>query len=276
MSCDDVRDQAAGFVLGALTPAEEREVRDHLASCPEAHAEFAELGGVVPALSASVEQVEPPAALRERIMSAAAADLRARGLETAPATQPGGATSPPIAKPRLEAPPVVTPFHPATRARQPRFAWAIGIAAVLAIAALGAWNVGLRMQLSDAQAYQQRVDQVLTIARTPGAVFAVLAPPSAGGEDGLIAIDPTGQAAMVVRGLPAATANEVYEVWVIVGTNAPTPVGALSQSGSIAFMSGTPGPVPAGAIVALTREPGPNPTAPSSPILVKGVVGPSA
>ena len=75
---------------------------------------------------------------------------------------------------------------------------------------------------------------------------------------------------MVVKGLPATAANEVYEVWVIVGTNAPTPVGALSQSGALAFMTGTPGPVPAGATVALTREPGPNPTAPTSPILVEG------
>ena len=41
-------------------------------------------------------------------------------------------------------------------------------------------------------------------------------------------------------------------------------------------MSGTPGPVPAGATVALTREPGPAPTAPTSDILVKGVVGPSS
>ena len=99
MTCDDVRDQAAGFVLGALTPAEERAVRDHLASCPEAHEEFAELGGVVPALAASVEQVEPRPALRERIMAAAAADLRARGLETAPAAE-AGAAAPPTVAPR--------------------------------------------------------------------------------------------------------------------------------------------------------------------------------
>ena len=44
--CDRVRDLAPGFVLGALTPDEDREVREHLASCPEPHEEFAELGGV--------------------------------------------------------------------------------------------------------------------------------------------------------------------------------------------------------------------------------------
>jgi anti-sigma factor RsiW len=280
MTCDDVRDQAAGFVLGALTPDEERAVRDHLATCPEAHDEFAELGGVVPALAATVEQVEPPPALRDRIMAAAAADLRERGSQSSQSS-PAGEAPRVAAVPGSPASPlgapVVTPFRTsASRSRAPRYGWAIGIAAALVIAALGAWNVRLQSQLSDAQAYQQRVDQVLAIARTPGAVMAVLAPSTAGGEDGLIAVGSDGHAAMVVKGLPATGANEVYEVWVIVGSNAPTPVGALSQSGSIAFMSGTAGPVPAGATVALTREPGPNPTAPSSPILVKGIAGPSA
>ena len=184
MSCDDVREQAAAFVLGALTPAEEREVRDHLATCPEAHAEFAELGGVVPALAESVEQVEPPPALRDRIMAAAAADLAARGAGARPERRArAGPRAARACRDRR---------HRSDRSaarRAPRFGWALGIAAALAIAALGAWNVGLRSQLSDAQAYQQRVDQVLAIARTPGAVFAVLAPATAGGQDGLIAID---------------------------------------------------------------------------------------
>ena len=55
-------------------------VREHLATCPESHAEFEELGGVVPYLldDPRLELVEPPAALRDRIMAAAAADLAAR------------------------------------------------------------------------------------------------------------------------------------------------------------------------------------------------------
>lgn len=270
MTCDEARDQAAGFVLGALTPAEERAVQEHLATCTEAHDEFAELGGVVPALAAAVEQVEPPPALRERILAAAAADLRGRAPAAVPSVAPVP-LPPPVAAPMVERPRSLP-----TRSRAPRFGWALGLAAVLVIAALGVWNFRLQTQLTDAQAYQQRVEEVLTIARTPGAVMAVLAPATAGGQDGLIAIAPSGDAAMVVKGLPAAAANEVYEVWVIVGTNDPIPAGALSQSGGLAFMSGKPGPVPVGAVVALTREPGPNPTAPTSPILVKGVVGPSA
>ena len=53
-------------------------MREHLADCSDAHAEIAELGGVLPVLDASVPVVEPSAGLRARIMAAAAADLEAR------------------------------------------------------------------------------------------------------------------------------------------------------------------------------------------------------
>ena len=182
----------------------------------------------------------------------------------------------PAPRPGIATPMALAIRPPVARSRVPRYGWVLGIAAALVIAALGAWNVRLQAQLGDAQAYQQRVDQVLAIARTPGGVMAVLASPTAGAQDGLVAIGPDGRAAMVVKGLPAMSGNEVYEVWFIVGTNAPEPAGALTQSGGLAFMSGKVLPVPAGATVALTREPGPDPTAPSSPILVKGVVGPSS
>jgi anti-sigma factor RsiW len=42
LTCDDVREMAGSFVLGALVPDEEAEVRAHLASCADAHVEIAE------------------------------------------------------------------------------------------------------------------------------------------------------------------------------------------------------------------------------------------
>jgi anti-sigma factor RsiW len=78
MTCDQIRDLAGAFVLGALSPAEADAVRAHLDSCDEAHAEIRELGGALPVLNESVPVVEPPAGLKSRIMAAAAADLAAR------------------------------------------------------------------------------------------------------------------------------------------------------------------------------------------------------
>ena len=60
LTCDDVREMAGSFVLGALPDAEAAAVRQHLATCADAHAEIAELGSVLPALDASVPVVEPP------------------------------------------------------------------------------------------------------------------------------------------------------------------------------------------------------------------------
>ena len=42
LTCDEVRDLAGAFVLGALEPAEAAAVRAHLASARTPHAEIAE------------------------------------------------------------------------------------------------------------------------------------------------------------------------------------------------------------------------------------------
>ena len=83
LTCDEVREMAGAFVLGALEPADDAAVRAHMVSCSDAHDEIAELGGVLLILAESVAVVEPPPGLKARIMAAAAADLEARGVATA-------------------------------------------------------------------------------------------------------------------------------------------------------------------------------------------------
>src|SRR6185369_15642863 len=78
MTCDEIRDLAPAYVLGALERDVEQAVAEHLLTCPDVHAEIAELGSVVGYLAETVELVEPPASLRDRIQSAAAGDLAAR------------------------------------------------------------------------------------------------------------------------------------------------------------------------------------------------------
>ena len=89
LTCDDVREMAGSFVLGALEPAEDAAVRAHLATCDDAHAEIAEAGSVLPVLLESVPVVEPSAALKGRILAAAVADLETRS--TPPAAAPAAA-----------------------------------------------------------------------------------------------------------------------------------------------------------------------------------------
>lgn len=262
LHCADVRELAAGFVLGALEPADADAVRAHLAACPEPHPEMAELGSVVPALLASVETVELPPSLKDRILAAAAADTqRERMPGTADAqhermpmaaadTQRGGGGG-----------------LLANLFRRP--VWAgVAMAAVVAAVALGAWNLALRSELD---AYRNGVTAVLDAAATGDAQLAVLgAPDNPEGASGLAAFGGDGSIALVMRDLQPTAGAEVYEAWLIVDTGNPIPLGSFTvgQTGTGTF---TTNHVPfVGATLALTREPGPGATTPTLPIIAAG------
>jgi anti-sigma-K factor RskA len=254
---EQVLDLAAGFVLGALDPDEERAVREHLATCSLSHDELAELGSVVSALAEAVEQVEPPASLRDRVMAAAARDLEARRSGAAQPTMP---PSPPAAVPG------------ARRVRPARLGWALGLAAVLVIAALGAWNVTLRSDLDAATAYRQHVEQVLTAAARQGSHSAILRSDANPAIGGLAVVASDGSVQVVMRGLAPTTGRSVYEAWVIAGENAPVPIGSFTVgSDGTGYLTASGAPAAAGVTVALTLEPGPGATTPTPPIISAGV-----
>jgi anti-sigma-K factor RskA len=260
ISCDEVRDLAASFVLDAFPEADMATVREHLATCAEPHPEIAELGGVVPVLQAGLRPMDPPAALRDRIMAAAAADLEARRSETA-AEPAAVAPPPPIA---TTPPPSAEPI-PISRARQPLWSWVVGIAAVLVIVLLGASNLSLRSELNAAQAYQQQVASVLDAARQPGALTAVMTTTSGEGPNGIAAVTSDGQMRIAMRDLEPTSGNEVYEAWAILPETAPAALGSFQVGASRSGYLEAPGlPTTPGMVLALTREPGPGATAPSS------------
>jgi hypothetical protein len=259
LSHDEVVDLAASFVLSALDEDEMAAVRAHLASCAEPHTEFDELGGMVPVLQASLLPVEPPPALKDRIMAAAAADLEARRRE---ATQTVAA-APPIAAP--DSPATTRPSGPVLLPRQPRLSWALGLAAVLAIVVLGGWNVSLQSQLGEARAYQQQIAAVLDAAAEPGALTAVMNSPTGDGATGLAVVAPDGTMRIAMRDLAPTTGPEVYEAWAILPESAPMPLGGFQVgSNGVGYLEASGLPTQSGVVLALTREPGPGATAPSS------------
>lgn len=294
--CAEVRDLAAGFVLGALEPDEDRLVREHLALCREAHPEFAELGGVVPYLHDTLELVEPPPALKGRILAAAAADLAARGGAAGATVRTADVA--PLAKPSTQrgrsGPSTMTAFPSASerdarreRRRSP-LRWAPAIAAVVAIAALAGWNVllqtelrgardtqqGIAGELEVARQYQQGVEAVLDLAGTPGSQTAFLTAEGGTGPTGMVAVSPDGEVAIVMRNLAPTKGTEVYEAWVIPNGGTPIAIGGFTPgpSGTATFrVEGTP--ATPGVTVALTHEPAPNATVAQGPIVSSGVVG---
>ena len=273
LSHDEALELAAPFVLGALEPDEEAAVREHLRTCPQSHDAFAELGSVVPALAESVEQVEPPSALKARILAAAAADSGATSL-AAVAAPVATATPAPVPAPAPAAEPIPIDSH--RRGPSP-VSWFLVAAAGIAIVALVAVNLLTLGRLNSSEQFQRDVAAVLDAGAQPGAVTAVLAPTETGGPRGLAAVSASGEVTMAVQDLAPTTGNEVYEGWAIVGDAAPVPLGGFTVGeGGTGRLDGTGMPAEPGMTLALTREPGPGATTPTLPILTAGTAGSGA
>lgn len=270
LTCSEVADLAPAFVLGALGSAESDAVRRHLAACPEAHPEMAELHSVVPALFEVAEPVAPPAGLKDRILAAAAADTQRA------AAAPPAADAPPVARAVRDV------ERPRVAERAPTPGWtnvfrrpvwaAVSLAAAIAVVAMGVWNVQLQNQVNGLAAYREGVVRVLEEAALPGAQLAVLSA-EGGGPSGLAAVAEDGTVAMVMRNLAPTSGAEVYEAWLIASDPgaAPIPIGELRVGADgTAILITDQAPLGAGVTVALTREPGPDSTTPTMPIVAAG------
>ncbi len=279
LTCDEVRDLGAGFVLGALEPGEMDAVRAHLATCSDAHEELAGLAGVVPYLADSLEPVEPPASLRGRILDAVAAEARgAADSRIGAAARAVSAESPPDASAaEATAGPAPRPGVPISLAaerarRRSPLTWLAAAAAVLVIVGLGAWNVSLRRDLDGAQAYAASVDRVLALAGTPGGAAAILAAAQPGGPTGIAAVGSDGRVEIAVRGLAPISGTEVYQAWVIGADGKPIAIGSFTPNANgFGSLAAAGAPAEPGLTVALTREPGPGQTTPTPPVLTSGV-----
>jgi hypothetical protein len=260
---EEVRDLAAGFVLGALDEAEEAAVREHLRTCEEAHPELEELGGVVPCLaeSGALELVEPPAALRDRIMAAAAAE-RPAGAGQVRATIPF-----PSSAERAARRPGSSPLD-----------WAVRLAAVVAIVALAGWNVLLQQDLGRARAYDNAVAAVVQAAGQPGSQTVILTPAEGSTASGIAAVASDGSVVLALRDLAATSGSQVYETWVIAGEAAPVALGSFTvgDDGTGTFTTQA-ADAPPGSVIALTLEPNAGNTAPQGQVVASGIaIAPSS
>ena len=266
LTCDDVREMAGSFVLGALPDAEAAAVRQHLATCADAHAEIAELGSVLPALDASVPVVEPPVELKSRILAAAAAERLPAGVGSSAATDdavPSAAIPFPTAEERTD--------RVAAKSGPSPLGWVLRIAAVFAIVALTGWNLLLQGQLNATQQFERDVAAVLDAAQQPGALAAILAPDDGTGS-GIAAVTADGDLTLAMRDLAPTAGTQVYETWVIPADGVPVALGGfqVGREGTATF-AGTGLPVADGIVLALTLEPTSGMQAPTGPVVSKGV-----
>jgi anti-sigma-K factor RskA len=230
---EELKANAAGYVLGSLDPEERRAFETHLAGCAECSAEVASLRPVIGALATAVPQVTPRAELRDRILSGIVAGAgEGAGLKTRPYTVHDRKSPAPLT-------------------------WLPLAAAIVIAVGAAVYVARLQRQMGELQA---RFDQAQ-------ATTAVLAAPD------LARIDLQGQPVapdararalwsrsrglvFTAANLPPAPAGKAYQVWVVTA-QAPISAGLLTADssgvGTQYYM--TPADIAPPVAVAVTLEP---------------------
>jgi hypothetical protein len=200
ITCDEFQDLAAGMALDAIDDNDSRHVRQHAAACPDCGRKLQEFNEVAAALGARVPQVDPPAALRGRVLEAARTTKQER---------------PPV---RLWPRSV----------RRPRLSAAWLVAAASLVISLGAitWAALLQNQIaalqSDAlvaRAQAARYDHVVELLASEKQAIRPLQPvvqnmPSRG----MVYLNPSsGTGMLMCYHMPPIEQGHAYQVWFVRG-----------------------------------------------------------
>ena len=231
---DRYADDLAAYLLDALEPTERRDFEDHARSCTLCRAELRWMRTAVDLLPSSVEQLEPPPELRERLLQTVRAEAAEEQQHTKSRTQ--------AARGGREAPIGRSARGRARRWSLPRFGLSPAGAAALATLAILAAGIGGYAvgngggdDASDTVAVRAtpvEPDARATIARTSyGAVLRV-------------------------QHLPVQRRGRVYEVWLVRrGERSPEPSSLFAVHRDGTGAAGIPGDLDDVETVMVTLEP---------------------
>jgi anti-sigma-K factor RskA len=206
MRCDDVDELAAAYALGAVDPAEERAISEHLATCREPHAEARSLVATASALPTAAEPVAPSSALRARLMTTIAETPQDHRPAAEPVAPRAGEAA---GRPWWRLAPLSTGLA------------AVGLAAVIG---LGAWNVTLNQRLADR-------DAALRAVAAADAAYAV----SGSAGSGWV-LETDGRAIFLADALAALPADRIYELWLIGPDGDPVDVGTVTAADGLTLV----------------------------------------
>lgn len=263
----------AGYALDALSGDDRRRVEQHLATCVECRTTLGELRRVSAGIGLSVEPIEPPDALRARVLAGAVAGF--------PPTVPDATTK--------------------TEGRTgvgPAWAWLATAALVSLVAGLGvyAWALRgellasrqtiaelsgraetLRRELSAARLDSIRLSNTLNVLGAADVLRVDLrGDGAASAASGLAYVSADSGVVFNARGLPRLAEARTYQLWVI-PAEGTTPVSVGLFTVGMEGSSSLAAPMPAGvarvAAVAVSDEPaGGSPSPTTSPLMVGRVV----
>jgi anti-sigma-K factor RskA len=227
-------DLLPAYALGGLSAEEQRQVEDHLQSCPDCRAEVSLYRDTAGQLAYSLPQVQPPARLKAAILDEARASQ---------AAQP----------------------QPARRAglldwlRQTGPAWALAAVVLLvglAVSSLSAWN-------SAREFARAREDfRLIGLTHTDSAPQA----------SGLMVISADGTAgSLIVDGLPPLGPDQQYQLWLLEGEQRTSGgVFSVDEQGYGALWVQSPKPLVSYSSFGITIEPAGGSPGPTGPRVLGG------
>jgi anti-sigma-K factor RskA len=264
-------EDAGPYALGALTAGERGRFEAHAASCEACRCEVRAFGAIVNALPLALPQIDPPAALRDRILAAAAAGPLYQ-------IKPAAAS---------------TRRRPGQRFATPGWLSAAGL--VVMVTGLGAYTLsvqhrlqGLETRLRDTTARLDRSEQQLAFAagdaeRAHVQLAVLTAPdmrqvdlssqPAAPRAAGRGFLSASNGLLVAATELPRLPAGRTYQVWYLT-RRVPVSAGLIKpdRSGRVtASFAPPPGsPVPTG--LAVSIEPDGGVTSPTGALYLAGAV----
>jgi anti-sigma-K factor RskA len=246
---DDLREQAAAYVLGALTQAEREAFEAHAATCVECAAEVQSLSSVAEGLAHAVPQHEPSSTLRARVLASVSGP-------SATAAPMSGVGSPGVLVPWLAA------------AASLALAVALGAYAATLRGRVGALELRLHDATERAFESERQIADLRRTAAGAQSQVAVLAAPD------LVRIDLAGQSrapqasarafwsrsrglVFTASNLPPPRAGRTYQLWILTAQPAPISAGLFKPDpqGRVAAVFETPLDLPKPIGMAVTMEP---------------------
>ena len=272
MDHEEQRDTAGLYALGALAGAERQAFESHLATCEECAADVRSLGAVVRALPYAAPQIDPPPALRARVLAAAG-------------------------DPNASARAAVASAPPASRPRYAESGWLAAAALVLIAVGLGAYTANVRQrvgsletqltealtrldrseeQLAEAVRAAERAQTRLAVLTAPDLKQVSLAgQPAAPRAAGRALWSRANGLLFAANDLPPLPAGRIYQVWFLT-PGAPVSAGLVrpDQNGRVTAAFDTPPGAPDPTGVAVSIEPEAGVPAPTGAIYLAGQTTP--
>ena len=260
--CAELQAQLAAYALGEIDA--DTDMLAHLAACPNCQRDLRAYVQVAWMLPYDAPEVGPPPALRERILAAVVESQPAAPPDLVPAAQPA-----PPATTRQVASPV-----PQRRIWRIPALWpAFAFAAVVLFALLG-WNIALQNQViaqaARLAAQRESWQTMIALLNDPAVQWYPVAGDTAKGH---FWADPQNQVAcLVAQGLPPLEPNQVYQVWLVRGTERTSGGVFEARNGNGWILIRSDEPMGSYDSVGVTIEPAGGSPRPTSPPVLRGAL----